>query len=287
MSINTRRKAMLDLADEFETKLLSIVDALGESANSLGVSAEDLTLDANATSERTHLVASSMDATSANIQSVAGATEEMAASSTAIADQAERAAAAAEHAADQARETTEVVRDMQSAAQSIGSAIEMITKITSQTNLLALNATIEAARAGEAGKGFSVVAAEVKALAQQTARVTEEIGKQVLGVQAATETATHSITAIASSVMDLRDISIAISGSVSQQTQAVGEISRSTQEVATSTAEISDSVAEVSRTAGNTGERARSALAEARQLADQSLALKLTAQTFLSGIRAG
>ncbi len=285
-SIVSRRKAMLDLADEFEASLLSIVDALNHSAHSLGESAEELPQDATITSERTNLVATSMDSTSANIQSVAGATEEMAASAHAIADQAEMVADAAGNAADKARETTDVVNDMQTAAESIGSAIDMISKITSQTNLLALNATIEAARAGEAGRGFSIVAAEVKALAQQTAKVTEEISKQVKAVQLATGHASESITSIASAVMDLREISSAISASVSQQTQAVGEISRSTAEVATSTAEISDSVAEVSRTANNTGTRAHSALAEARQLADQSQALKATALNFLHSIRA-
>lgn len=286
-NITERREAMLSLADEFETSLLSIVEDLGQAAETLGKSAEDLNTDAATTSERTNLVVRSMDTTSANIQSVAGATEEMAASSHAIADQAERAAYAADKAADKARETTDVVKEMQTAADSIGTAIDMITKITSQTNLLALNATIEAARAGEAGRGFSVVASEVKVLAQQTARATDEIGKQVRGVQQATAQAITSITSIAGMVMNLREISLAISESVSQQTLAVSEISRSTAEVASSTASISESVAEVSQTAGHTGTRARSALSEARRLSDRSRSLKLTAEGFLQGIRAG
>ncbi len=285
-NVNARRVAMLDLASEFETSIMGIVDRLGHSAHALGQSAQELTSDASETSQRSGLVASSMDVTSANIQSVAGATEEMAASSHAIADQAERAATAAANAAEKANETTRVVQDMNSAADRIGDAIQMITQITSQTNLLALNATIEAARAGEAGRGFSIVASEVKALAQQTARATEEISKQVKGVQEATAHAADSIMSIAEAVWNLRDISNAISESVSQQTAAVGEISRSTAEVATSTSEISDSIVQVNATANATGTRAQAALDEARRLGDQALALKDTSLGFLSGIRA-
>ena len=285
-AVNGRRQAMLELADEFESSLLVIVDKLSMSARSLGNTAEELTLDASQTSQRSDLVASSMEMASANVQSVAGATEEMAASSHSIADQAERAASAAQNAATRANETHSVVDDMNAAALRIGTAIQMISQITSQTNLLALNATIEAARAGEAGKGFSIVASEVKALAQQTAKATEEISLQVKGVQDATLHAGEAITAIAGAVMELRDISMAISDSVAQQTQAVGEISRSTTEVATSTAEISESVAEVSATAGHTGVRAHTALTEARHLADQAENLRHMAGGFLKNIRA-
>lgn len=285
-SVNARHKDMLNLANEFETSIMGIVDRLGHSAQSLGQSAQELTSDAHETSQRSGLVASSMDITSANIQSVAGATEEMAASSHAIADQAERAAQAAANAAQKANETTKIVEDMNSAADKIGNAIQMITKITSQTNLLALNATIEAARAGEAGRGFSIVASEVKALAQQTAKATEEISKQVKGVQEATSHAAYSITSIAEAVWHLRDISTAISASVSQQTEAVGEISRSTSEVASSTSEISESIVQVNATANATGKRAQAALDEARRLGDQAVALKDKSLMFLSGIRA-
>ncbi|ESQ77120.1 methyl-accepting chemotaxis protein [Asticcacaulis sp. AC402] len=284
-SVISRHQILLCLADEFERSIMGIVDSVGQSAQSLGQSAQDLTVDASSTSERSQLVAHSMETTSVNIQSVAGATEEMAASSHAIADQAELAVVAADNAAAQANETTQVVQDMNAAAERIGSAIQMISQITSQTNLLALNATIEAARAGEAGRGFSIVASEVKALAQQTAKATEEISLQVKGVQLATAHAAQSITSIAAAVWALRDISTAISESVAQQTAAVGEISRSTAEVATSTSEISDSVMEVNKTANLTGTRAKTALEEARSLAAQSIGLKETALSFLSGIR--
>ncbi len=283
--INARRCAMLDLADEFERSLMSIVDDLGHSADGLGRTAEDLTTDAEQTSARSRMVASSMDAASNNVQSVAGATEEMAASSHEIADRAQRAADAAEGATRQANDAMAVVEEMNSAADSIGHAVELIAKITSQTNLLALNATIEAARAGESGRGFSVVAAEVKALAQQTSRATEEINRQVKGVQEATAHAATAMRAISLSVIEMKAIAQGISESVAQQTLAVGEISQSTSAVARSTAEISGAVTEVRDTAGYTGERARDALKEARRVADQARALRQSAEGFLAGVR--
>ena len=281
----SRRKAMMDMADRFESSMLSIVDNLSGSTHSLGETAAQLSRNAEETRSRTQGVAQSVDAASANVQSVAGATEEMSASSHSIADQAERAAVAADAAAAKAQETTERVIAMTRAADSIGSSIAMITGITAQTNLLALNATIEAARAGEAGRGFNVVATEVKALAQQTARATEEISRQVKGVQEATAQAADAMTAIAGMVVGLREISTAISESVTQQSAAVGEISRSTAEVANSTGEISGAVDDVNTTATQTGAQARAALEEIQRLGAQTRTLKETAVEFLRTVR--
>jgi methyl-accepting chemotaxis protein len=231
-AINERRRAMLDLSEEFERSVLSIIDHLKTSTTCLQKTSEALCSDADHTTQSTSLVATSMETSALSVQSVAGATEEMAASSHSIAAQAGTAAAAASDAAQEAEMALGVVNEMQEAASRINSAVELIAQITSQTNLLALNATIEAARAGEACKGFSVVAAEVKVLAQQTARATEEITKQVLGVQSATEHATTAMSSISGAVLRLKEISTEISLSVAQQTSAVAEISSSTQEVA-------------------------------------------------------
>lgn len=280
-----RGKAMRDMADRFESSILSIVERLGHVNQSLGATATELNTNAEETRARSHAAAHSMDMASANVQSVAGATEEMSASSHSIADQAARASQAAGDAASRAHDATAKVEAMNAAAQSIGSSIDMITQITSQTNLLALNATIEAARAGEAGRGFSVVATEVKALAQQTARVTEEISLQVKTVQQTTAQAADAMVTIANMVVGLRDISTAISESVIQQSQAVGEISRSTSEVAMSTSEVGAAIGEVSLTATRTGTQAREALTDIEHLADQTRMLKTTAMDFLASVR--
>ena len=286
-AINAQRRAMLNLSEDFEHSVLSIVDRLGGATDRLKDMSEGLCSDAETTSDRSNQVASNMEATALNVQSVAGATEEMAASSQAIASQAETASAAADHAATQADNAVAVVSQMQRAASRIGSAVELISSITSQTNLLALNATIEAARAGEAGKGFSVVAAEVKALAQQTAQATREIAEQVQGVQSATENATGAISSISEAVLRMKEISTEISFSVGQQSSAVSEISRSTQEVAATSATVSSAIGDVSVTAAQTGRHARASLAEVLDLAAQAHQLKAVANGFLKGIRLG
>ena len=285
-ALEQRRQSMLDMADRFQSSVLTIVDHLGQSTLALGQTAQTLSDQAEQTRDRTHEVAIAMDAASMNVQSVAGATEEMAASSSAIADQAERATLAVNAAAAKAQETTDKVSVMKQAAESIGSSIDMITKINSQTNLLALNATIEAARAGEAGRGFSVVATEVKALAQQTARVTDEISQQVKSVQEATVHAADGINGVLAMVLDLRDISLSIAMSVGQQTAAVGEISRSTAEVSTSTSDISVAVTQVSKTASDAQVQASRALDEIQHLGGQTETLKATAFDFLASVRA-
>ncbi|CAM3319875.1 methyl-accepting chemotaxis protein [Asticcacaulis taihuensis] len=285
-SITARRAAMLDMADHFETSVLGIIEGLGQSTQALGRTAMELSAQAGQTRNRSHDVAQAMETASGNIQSVAGATEEMAASSSAISDQATQASEAAAAAAAKAQETMACVEEMNMAASRIGTTIELITRITAQTNLLALNATIEAARADTAGRGFSVVATEVKALAQQTALATEEIRGQIRAVQEATGHAAEAMSTISGMVVGLSDISGTISQSVGQQTSAVGEISRATAEVAMKTSDITEAVDEVRTTAGQTGYQAEGALREVRQLTTQTEALKATALDFLATVRA-
>lgn len=281
-----RRQAMLDLASRFETALSGVIDTLEKSAGDLQTSSSDLTADADQTAQRAEVVAVSMNQASANIQSVAGAAEEMAASSNSIADQAERAASAAERAVARAADTARVVASMRDVSDQIGSAIDLISKIASQTNLLALNATIESARAGEHGKGFAVVATEVKALSQQTTLATGQIEGHIRRVQTTTNEAIEAISTIGAVVKELHDISLAISDSVAQQTQAVAEISRSTTEVAMVTTDINDSIAHVSTIAVKTGERANGAREGSHNLARQAQGLKRTVTDFLMTLRA-
>ncbi|MGN6422180.1 MAG: methyl-accepting chemotaxis protein [Asticcacaulis sp.] len=284
--INQRRAAMMHMADAFESSVMSIVERLDRAAHALSLTASGLSTHAEQTRARTQDVAQAMEISNGNVQSVAGATEEMAASSNAIAGQAEHAAEASTSAAARAQDATSKVGVLTEAANRIGDTLNLIAGIASQTNLLALNATIEAARAGDAGRGFSVVATEVKQLAQQTAKATDEIGVQIRNVQTATREAGEAMTAIADMVMAMRDISTSISAAVTQQTAAVGEISRSTSEVASAAHGINDALSEVAGTAQSTRQEAEEALSEAQALRDQTRLLKTTAADFLQSVRA-
>ena len=183
-----RRKAdMIKLADGFEAAVGEIVETVSSASTELEASAGTLTKSAQRAQEVTTAVAAASEEASTNVQSVASATEELSSSVNEISRQVQESARMAGEAVDQARITNDRVSELSKAASRIGDVVELINTIAGQTNLLALNATIEAARAGEAGRGFAVVASEVKALAEQTAKATGEIGQQISGIQAATQ----------------------------------------------------------------------------------------------------
>ena len=188
-------------------------------------------------------------------------------------------------AVDQARRTNERVGTLSEAAKRIGDVVELISTIAGQTNLLALNATIEAARAGDAGRGFAVVASEVKALAQQTAKATEEINQQITGVQAATEESVGAIRAIGETIEKLSEISSAIAAAVEEQGAATQEIARNVQQAAHGTQQVSGNIADVRHGAGETGSASSQVLSSARLLAGDSDRLKLEVGKFLEAMR--
>jgi methyl-accepting chemotaxis protein len=189
-------------------------------------------------------------------------------------------------AVDQARQTNDRVSDLSKAASRIGDVVELINTIAGQTNLLALNATIEAARAGEAGRGFAVVASEVKALAEQTAKATGEIGQQISGIQTATLESVAAIKGISGTIERLSEISSAIAAAVEEQGVATQEISRNVQQAARGTQQVSSNITEVERGASETGSASSQVLSAAQSLAGDSSRLKLEVGKFLSGVRA-
>src|SRR3978361_2378301 len=191
---------MFKLADDFEGAIGEIVDTVSSASTELEASANTLTATAERAQELTPAVAAASEEASTNVQSVASATEEMASSVNEISRQVQESARMANEAVDQARKTNDRVGELSKAAARIGDVVELINTIAGQTNLLALNATIEAARAGEAGRGFAVVASEVKALAEQTAKATGEIGQQISGIQAATQESVNAIREISGTI---------------------------------------------------------------------------------------
>jgi methyl-accepting chemotaxis protein len=192
----------------------------------------------------------------------------------------------ATEAVDQSRKTNDRVGELSKAASLIGDVVELINSIAGQTNLLALNATIEAARAGEAGRGFAVVAAEVKALAEQTANATGEIGKQIAGMQTATDESVGTIKEIGETIGRMSEISSTIASAVEEQGAATQEISRNVQQAAQGTMQVSSNIADVQRGAGETGSASSQVLSAARSLSVESNRLKREVQSFLSTVRA-
>ncbi|MBR0975153.1 MULTISPECIES: methyl-accepting chemotaxis protein [Bradyrhizobium] len=281
-----RKAEMRRLADGFEGAVGEIVDTVSSAATELEASASTLTSTAERAQELTTMVAAASEEASTNVQSVASATEELSSSITEISRQVQESARVASEAVSQARTTTDRVGELSKAAARIGDVVELINTIAGQTNLLALNATIEAARAGEAGRGFAVVASEVKALAEQTAKATGEIGQQISGIQAATQDSVSAISAISDTIEKLSEISSTIAAAVEEQGAATQEISRNVQQAAEGTHQVSSNITDVQRGAGETGSASSQVLAAARSLSGDSNRLKLEVGKFLDTVRA-
>ena len=192
----------------------------------------------------------------------------------------------ANEAVDQARRTNDRVAELSKAAARIGDVVELINTIAGQTNLLALNATIEAARAGEAGRGFAVVASEVKALAEQTAKATGEIGQQITSIQGATQESVNAIQAISGTIERLSEIASTIAAAVEEQGAATQEISRNVQQAAQGTQQVSSNITDVQRGASETGSASSQVLSAAQSLSSDSNRLKLEVSKFLDSVRA-
>jgi methyl-accepting chemotaxis protein len=281
-----RKADMIKMANDFEAAVGEIIETVSSAATELEASAGTLTTTAQRAQERSGVVASASEEASANVQSVASATEEMASSVGEIGRQVQQSARMARDAVDQARKTNDRVGELSSAAARIGDVVELINTIAGQTNLLALNATIEAARAGEAGRGFAVVASEVKALAEQTAKATGEIGQQITGIQAATQESVSAIKEISGTIEKLSEVSATIASAVEEQGAATQEISRNVQQAAQGTQQVSTNIVDVQRGASETGSASSQVLSAAQSLSSDSDRLKLEVGKFLDTVRA-
>jgi methyl-accepting chemotaxis protein len=285
--ITQQRKAdMHKLADDFESAVGEIINVVSSASNELEASANTLTATAERSQQVSTTVAAASEEASTNVQSVASATEELTSSVNEISRQVQESARMAGDAVGQARETTDRVSELSKAASRIGDVVDLINTIAGQTNLLALNATIEAARAGDAGRGFAVVASEVKALAEQTAKATGEIGQQIAGIQSATQDSVSAIRGISDTIAKLSEISSTIAAAVEEQGAATQEISRNVQNAAQGTQQVSSNITDVQRGASETGSASTQVLSAAKSLSSDSHRLKLEVGRFLGTVRA-
>jgi methyl-accepting chemotaxis protein len=278
--------AIRTLAADFERKIGHIVQAVSVAATEMQGMSSSMSHSSEEAARQTAAAAAASTQASSNVGTVASATEELTASIGQIGQQVTRSAEIAEKAAEEARRTNAVVEGLASGTQKIGEVVTLIQSIASQTNLLALNATIEAARAGDHGRGFAVVASEVKALANQTAKATEEISAQIHDIQTATGEAVAAIQAIGGTIAEINEISSTIASAVDQQGTATREISGNVQQAANGTSMVNDNIVAVARTSSEAGAAASKLLAAANGLSKQSEQLKLEVGSFLSSVRA-
>ncbi len=282
-----KRRTMIELADRFEGQVKGIVESVTEETAQMQAVATRMSGTAEESSKQSSAVASASREASANVATVASSAEQLTASIAEIGRQAEQSADIAGRAVDQAERTDSTVRDLSEAAGRIGEVVDLINDIAGQTNLLALNATIEAARAGDAGKGFAVVANEVKNLANQTAKATEEISTQIEAIQDQTTSAVGDIRGISDIIGEINDISMTIAAAVEQQGVSTREIARNVQEAARGTGEVDANIGKVNEAAGDTGAAAGQVLSATESLTKRAEGLSREVESFLAGIRAG
>jgi len=283
----TERKAELEkLAKVFESAVGKIVAAVTSLSTELQGAADTLTTTADTTRELSDVVASASEEASINVQSVAGATQQLTTSVSEISDRAQESSRIASEAVRQAENADGRIAELSRAATCIGDVVKFITGIAAQTNLLALNATIEAARAGEAGRGFAVVAAEVKTLATQTAKATDDIGAQIAQMQTATQGSVNAIKEIRATIDRISEIATAIAFAVEQQSRTTAEIANNVDQAAQSTVQVASSIGNVHRAAGETGSASKRVLHSAQVLAGEGDNLNVAVGNFLATIRA-
>jgi len=281
-----RSEKVNSLLKRFEDVAAATTRSIASAATELDATAKSMSMTAGRTNEQAEAAASAAEQTSANVQTVAAAAEQMASSIHEISSRVSESSGIARSAVDEVNRTNETVRGLTEAARKIGDVVGLIAGIAGQTNLLALNATIEAARAGEAGKGFAVVASEVKALANQTARATDDISAEVAAIQAVTTDAVKAIGGIGGTIGRVDEITSAVAAAVEEQGAATSEISRNAQQAAMGTREVTRGTVEVTRAAGETGAAANQVMSAAEELANQAEGFRREVERFLADIKA-
>ncbi|CAA7626161.1 Methyl-accepting chemotaxis protein [Candidatus Terasakiella magnetica] len=279
-----RQRRIERLANEFDHKISAVVKSVSAASAQMQSTSQSMSAIAEQTSRQSAAVAEAAHQAAMSVQTVAAATEELHASEAEIARQVEVSNERTRTAVDEAGRSSGIVSGLTAAAGRIGEVVQLINDIASQTNLLALNATIEAARAGEAGKGFAVVANEVKHLANQTAKATEDISSQIQEVQGAAQQAADAIAAIVVTINGIDETSAVVALAVEQQSAATSEIARNIEQAATGTSEVSTNISDVSDAAHSAGNTAHEVLAAASDLSNQASALRHEVEVFLRAI---
>jgi methyl-accepting chemotaxis protein len=286
-SATQRREEMQRFVAEFETTVGAIIDSVSQSSKEFESVAGTLADTARTTERLSGKAAQASEQASSNVRSAAAASEELSTSISEISRQVQESNTIAARAVKQADATDLRIAELSQAGTRIGDVVKLITSIAEQTNLLALNATIEAARAGDAGRGFAVVAQEVKTLAGQTARATEEITSHIANMQTATKDSVAAIKEIGATIGHISDIAGAIAAAVDQQGAATQQIAHNVQSAASGTSDVAASIGDVAKGSSETGAASDQLLGAARSLSGEGLRLKTEVERFLHSVRAG
>jgi methyl-accepting chemotaxis protein len=284
-TLESRRQLVETATQEFERAVSNIVQTLDRAAGAMDSSAREMASSAGRNQEQALATAAASEQATTNVGIVATAAEEIAQSIEHIAARVANSAHIASQATDEAKAITEAVESLSASVDEIGEVSDLISSIAAQTNLLALNATIEAARAGEAGRGFAVVAQEVKGLASQTAKATEEITRHIVSIEQTTERSVQAIKKIANTIEQLSEVANDVAVGMRQQDAVTQEIARNAGAAARGTRDVAENITEVSNSAVKTGQVASTVLTAAAELADQSHLLRREVERYLAQLR--